>query len=159
MRTNRLFVQSWQGSQTHHLCLAETQRQPEVWNRLQWEKQHFRCALIGSDWHRAAGAGHLVRLVRATYLAFSGWFKVGSRGKNRECGSPHCSGLFAVDVLVWLLSTWLELPQLQRLKVRVVLSHVYVLAIVYLYIQVLSIHDLDITWIFSPLLIGPINID
>lgn len=60
--------------------LAETKRQAEEWENFILKKKEKKrgrlqaCPDWGDCWHREAGVGHLMWLVRGTYLAFADWF-------------------------------------------------------------------------------------
>lgn len=65
--------------------MAETQKQAEEWEGFIVEMS--QAPLNGGSWYEEAAVanlGHVMWLVRGTYLTFPGWSKIGNRGKIRK---------------------------------------------------------------------------
>ena len=131
-RGNLLGVCSSKGFSRHHLYLAETLRQVQMWKAWQWGKESFRHAeWRWLAWKSSKQATQMQGLLR-DWIGGQSWLSLDSSVRNRDkekgtladpCGpSPHLLS-YLLQKLWLAFPSWLELPLLQRLKVRILSPH------------------------------------
>lgn len=73
-------------------------------NRLQWEKEHFRCALTESDWHKAEAGDGLTRsrAILCDWSAEHIWLSLDGSGLEVGVKIGNVAALIALGYSLWM---------------------------------------------------------